>query len=68
MTMADILIGLMIVTGFFVSAAISRLFRRGMTGIIIGGVAGLGVSVAILYYSLDQLFDLAPVETTDVSN
>lgn len=68
MTMADILIGLMIVTGFFVSAAISRLFRRGLTGIIIGGVAGLGVSVAILYYSLDQLMVLAPAETMDATN
>ncbi|WP_108815848.1 hypothetical protein [Loktanella sp. Alg231-35] len=68
MTMGDILLGLLIVTGFFVSAAVSRLFRRGMTGIIIGGVAGLAVSVAMLFYGMEQLFPTAPDMVNETSN
>lgn len=68
MTLGDILLGLLIVTGFFVSAAISRLFRRGMTGIIIGGVAGLAVSVAMLFYGMDQVFPTAPDAAAQTSN
>ena len=62
MTLGDIMLGLLIVLGFFVSAAVSRMFRRGTTGIIIGGVAGLAVSVAMLFYGLDNLFPMAPDE------
>lgn len=56
MTLGDILLGLLVATGFFVAAAISRIFRRNMTGIIIGGVAGIAVSVAVLFYGMDTLF------------
>lgn len=56
MTMADIVLGLLVALGFFVAAAVSRVFRRGATGIIIGGVAGIAVSVGILFYGMDTLF------------
>ena len=66
MTLGDILFGLLIVTGYFVSATVSRFFRRGMSGIIIGGVACLAVSVVVLSYGLDQFIDMgargAPAE------
>jgi hypothetical protein len=68
MTMGDILLGLLIVTGFFVSAAVSRVFRRVTAGIIIGGVAGLAVSVAMLFYGMEQLFPQSPDMVSDTSN
>lgn len=67
MTMEDIVIGLSIVVGFFVAAAVSRIFRRTVTGILVGGVVGLGVSVAALFYGMDTLFaspDAPPEITT----
>lgn len=57
MTLGQILIGFLIAIGFFVSAIVSRFFRRGMTGIIIGGVSGLAFSVLVLAYGMDQVFD-----------
>lgn len=57
MTIADILIGFLIAGGFFVAAAVSRLFRRTSTGIIIGGVVGIAFSVVILRYGLAEVFD-----------
>lgn len=64
MTIADILIGFLVAGGFFVSAAVSRMFRKKMAGIVIGGVAGIAVSVLILYYGLADLFmaDVAMAE------
>lgn len=56
MTVANILIGFLVATGFFVAAAVSRMFRRTATGVVIGGVAGIAVSVLILYYGLSDLF------------
>ena len=56
MTVANILIGFLVATGFFVAAAVSRMFRRTATGVLIGGVAGIAVSVLILYYGLSDLF------------
>ena len=55
MTVANFLIGFLVASGFFVSAAVSRMFRRTATGVLIGGVVGIGVSVAILYYGLGDL-------------
>lgn len=52
MTMANILVGIFVACGFFVSAGVSRIFRRTSTGVVIGGVVGIAVSVAILYYGL----------------
>ncbi|WP_439156197.1 hypothetical protein [Yoonia sp.] len=60
MSMADILIGFLVAGGFFVAAIVSRMFRKAGTGIVIGGVAGIAVSVLILYYGLsDQLISEA---------
>ena len=56
MTLGDILLGLLVATGYFVAALISRAFRRTATGVIIGGVAGIAVSVAFLFYGMDSLF------------
>ncbi len=56
MTLGDILLGLLVATGFFVAAAVSRIFRRSSTGIIIGGVCGIAVSVAVLFYGMESLF------------
>lgn len=56
MSMTDILIGFLVAGGFFVSALVSRMFRRTGTGVVIGGVAGIAVSVLILYYGLADLF------------
>lgn len=60
MTLGDILLGLLVACGFFVSAAVSRFFRRAMSGVIIGGVAGIAVSVVILVYGLTDIFGAAP--------
>jgi len=65
MSMADILFGLLVALGFFVSASVSRLFRRSATGIIIGGVLGMAVSVAILVYGLNNVFDIAQTVSAD---
>ena len=56
MTLGDILLGLLIACGFFVSAAASRMFRKRMTGVIIGGVVGLAFAVTILVYGLNNVF------------
>ena len=61
MTVADFLIGFLLASGFFVSAAISRMFRRTATGVLIGGVVGIGVSVAILYYRLGDVLQPSPL-------
>ncbi|MDX8352336.1 hypothetical protein [Cognatiyoonia sp. IB215182] len=63
MSIADFLLGFLVAGGFFVSAAISRLFRRTATGIIVGGVMGIAFSVVILRYGLADQFDalMAPV-------
>lgn len=59
MTLGDILLGILVVFGFFVSAAVSRMFRRTMSGVIIGGVVGIAVSVSILFYGLSDVFAVA---------
>ena len=59
MTLGDILLGVLVVFGFFVSAAVSRMFRRTMSGVIIGGVVGIAVSVTILFYGLNDVFAVA---------
>ncbi|MFQ1700543.1 hypothetical protein ACJ5NV_08105 [Loktanella agnita] len=61
MSIADILIGFLVAGGFFVAAAVSRLFRRSSTGIIIGGVVGIAFSVVILRYGLAEFFDAVVV-------
>jgi hypothetical protein len=60
MTLGDLILGLLVALGFFVSALVSRMFRRPMAGIFIGGVAGLAVSVFILVYGLTDVFSIAP--------
>jgi len=59
MTLGDILLGVLVVFGFFVSAAVSRMFRRTMSGVIIGGLVGIAVSVTILFYGLNDVFAVA---------
>ena len=59
MTLGDILLGVLVVFCFFVSAAVSRMFRRTMSGVIIGGVVGIAVSVTILFYGLNDVFAVA---------
>ncbi|WP_375255512.1 hypothetical protein [Yoonia sp.] len=61
MTPANIIMGILIAGGFFVSAMIGRLFRKTTTGIIIGGVAGIAVSVVVLIYGLNNVFDFAAI-------
>jgi len=63
MTFGDIVFGFLIAMGFFVSAFVGRMFRRTGTGVLIGGVVGLGVSVALLYYGLTEVFDLPTPES-----
>ncbi len=60
MTLGDILLGLLVACGFFVSAAVSRLFRGKMAGVIIGGVCGIGFSVLVLVYGLTEVFNTGP--------
>ncbi|MEO1641665.1 MAG: hypothetical protein AAFU41_20745 [Pseudomonadota bacterium] len=62
MTFGDILFGFLIASGFFVSAFVARFFRRTSTGVLLGGVVGLGVSVALLYYGLTEVFELPAPE------
>lgn len=62
MTMADILFGFLIACGFFLSAAVARMFRGRRSGIIFGGVVGLAFSVAALVYGLNSVFDIAGAE------
>ena len=57
MSISDILIRFLVAGGFFVAAALSRLFRRPMTGIILGGVAGIAFSVFIMIYGFADVFD-----------
>ncbi|HEV8033202.1 hypothetical protein [Yoonia sp.] len=61
MTLGDLILGILVALGFFVSAAVSRVFRGRMAGIFIGGVVGLAVSVFILVYGLTDVFAVAPV-------
>ncbi|WP_296424930.1 hypothetical protein [Yoonia sp.] len=56
MTITNILMGFLITGGFFVAAAVSRLFRNASAGIVVGGVAGIAVSVLVLRYGLADLF------------
>jgi len=65
MTFGDILLGLLIACGFFLSAALGHFFRSRRAGIIIGGVVGLAFSVTVLIYGLDTLFEVAEPELTD---
>ena len=65
MTVGDILLGLMIACGFFVSAFVGRMFRRRMSGVIFGGVIGLAFSVTVLIYGLNNVFAIAQ---TDIVN
>ncbi len=65
MSVADILLGFLIASGFFVSAAVSRMFRRSMTGIVFGGVVGIAVSVAILWYGFAEFFASASLPAAE---
>jgi hypothetical protein len=60
MSLGDLILGLLVASGFFVSAIVSRIFRGKMAGIFIGGVTGLAVSVFILVYGLTDVFSVAP--------
>jgi hypothetical protein len=62
LTVGDILLGLLIACGFFLSAAVSRMFRRRMSGIIFGGVVGIAFSVTVLVYGLNNVFAIAQTE------
>ena len=62
MTVGDILLGLVIALGFFLAAAVGRIFRRRASGIIFGGVVGLAFSVTVLVYGLNNVFSVAPAE------
>ena len=55
MTLGDILLGLLVTLGFFVAAGVSRIFRRTATGVILGGVCGIAVSVTVLAYGLQSM-------------
>ena len=65
MTVGDILLGFLIACGFFLSAAVGRMFRRRMSGIIFGGFIGIAFSVTVLIYGLNNVFAIAG---TDVTN
>ena len=62
MTVGNILLGLLIACGFFLSAAVSRLFRKATAGIIIGGVSGIALSVMFLFYGLPDLMGTIAAE------
>ena len=64
MTVGDILLGLLIACGFFLSAAVGRLFRRRMSGIVFGGFVGIAFSVTALIYGLNNVFDVATPDAT----
>ncbi|MBQ2260448.1 MAG: hypothetical protein II336_03665 [Loktanella sp.] len=57
MTMEQIVLGAVIASGFFLSAFVSRMFRRSVAGVVFGGVAGIALSVAVLSYGLTQIAD-----------
>lgn len=65
MTLGDLLLGLLVALGFFVSAMVSRMFRNRMSGILLGGVTGLAVSVFVMVYGLTDVFSIA---ATDADN
>ena len=65
MTVGDILLGLLIACGFFLSAAVGRIFRRRMSGIVFGGFVGIAFSVTVLVYGLNNVFAIAEA---DVAN
>lgn len=65
MTVGDILLGLLIALGFFLSAAVGRMFRRRASGIIFGGFVGIAFSVTVLVYGLNTVFSVAP---SDIAN
>jgi hypothetical protein len=65
MTMGDILFGLLIACGFFLSAAVGRFFRSRRSGIIFGGVIGLAFSVTALVYGLNTVFDIPTAEAAN---
>ncbi len=60
MTLGDLILGLLVASGFFVSATVARMFRGWTAGVIFGGVAGFAVSIAILGYGLTDVFSIAP--------
>ena len=55
MTMEQIVLGAVVASGFFLSAFVSRLFRRSVAGIVFGGVSGIALSVAVLSYGLTEI-------------
>lgn len=61
MTFTNIIMGIFVACGFFVSAAVGHMFRRAMTGIVLGGVAGIAVSVIVLIYGMNNVFEFTPV-------
>ena len=65
MTVGDILLGFLIACGFFLSAAVSRMFRRRMSGIIFGGFVGVAFSVTVLIYGLNNVFAIAGADVTN---
>lgn len=65
MTIGDILLGLLIACGFFLSALVGRMFRRRLSGVIFGGFVGLAFSVVALIYGLNNDASLAQ---TDIMN
>ncbi len=65
MTMEQVVLGAVVAIGFFLSAAVSRWFRRPVAGIIFGGVAGIALSVAVLSYGLTEIMAATPVVVED---
>lgn len=54
MTMQQVVLAVLIASGFFLSACVGRLFRRAVAGVVFGGVAGIALSVAVLSYGLSH--------------
>ncbi|WP_322892727.1 MULTISPECIES: hypothetical protein [unclassified Yoonia] len=65
MTMEQIVLGAVIASGFFLSAVVSRMFRRTVAGVVFGGVAGIALSVAVLSYGLTQFADQSPAAVAE---
>jgi uncharacterized membrane protein len=65
MTMEQIVLGAVVASGFFLSALVSRLFRRPVAGIVFGGVAGIALSVAVLSYGLAGLLEPGVVAASE---